>query len=399
MRVLIQKHPVVILVGLAVMILLVWGFWPQAILVEVHTVKSGPMTLSIEEEGRTRVIDRYVVSAPVDGVACRVQLNVGDSVTKDQQLLSIAPLQSQVLDLRSRAQAKANAAAAESALSAAKEQVILAASEQQLMQKELERIKPLLDKNLISKDKFDKAETKLNSTSAALRSAKFNVEVVKYELEAAKMMLDYSLDSDTGQSPETVPVRSPIYGKILKVAHECEGPVRTGDPLLEIGDPSALEIEVDVLSADAVKIQPGMKVILERWGGDQALKAQVRVIEPIGTTKTSALGVEEQRVLVISDITSPSEQWERMGDGYRIEAKFILWHEERVLQVPESSLFRYQDGWALFVVENRRALLRQVEIGQRNGLSAQVLSGIKSGDQIVNHPNSDIDHNARVSGR
>ena len=193
----------------------------------------------------------------------------------------------------------------------------------------------------------------------------------KVRLEAARTALQYSAAVDSGEPVEQVPVRSPIDGKILKVVRECEGPVRTGDPLLEVGDPSALEVEVDVLSADAVKIKPGMKVLFDRWGGDKPLEGLVRVVEPVGFTKISALGVEEQRVLIICDFTSPAEKWQRLGDGYRVEARFILWHEDSVLQVPASSLFRYKEGWAVFVVENHHAERRVVKVGQRNGLVAR----------------------------
>ena len=196
-----------------------------------------------------------------------------------------------------------------------------------------------------------------------------------------------------------MPVRSPINGKILKIDHECEGPVRTGEPLLEVGDPSALEIEVDVLSADAVKIKPGMKVLFDRWGGEQPLDGNVRNIEPVGFTKISALGVEEQRVLIISDFTSPADLWQRLGDGYRVEARFILWYEDNVLQVPASSLFRYQDGWAVFVIEGKHAKRREVIVGQRNGLIAQVLEGVIEGEVVINHPSDEVENDRRVKVR
>ena len=169
--------------------------------------------------------------------------------------------------------------------------------------------------------------------------------------------------------------------------------------LLEVGDPTVLEIEVDVLSADAVKIKPGMKVLFERWGGEQPLEGVVRIIEPVGFLKISALGVEEQRVLIISDFTSPAEQWQRVGDGYRVEARFVLWHEDDVLQVPASSLFRYKDGWAVFAVENNHAKRRVVKVGQRNGLTAQILEGVNEGEQVVNHPSDDVDDGRRVKQR
>lgn len=395
MRDLLRKHPVITLTALLVIALLVWGFWPQPVYVEIVTTKYAPLTIDIEEEGRTRVIDRYIISAPVDGVACRVELNVGDSVEQGEVLLGITPMASSVLDPRSRAQAEAKVSAAEAALQAAREQARAAASSAQLSSNELKRLLPLLEKKLISRDDYEKAETAVQTSTAAKRSADFSVDVAKHELQAAESVLNYTAGNSSDPS-ESVAVRSPVKGRILKVVHECEGPVLTGDPLLEVGEPSALEVEVDVLSADAVKIKPGMQVLFDRWGGEQPLEGKVRNIEPVGFTKVSALGVEEQRVLVISDFTSPAEQWQRLGDGYRIEARFILWHEDNVLQVPASSLFRYKDGWAVFVVAGKRALRREVKVGQRNGLHAQILTGLESGETVINHPGDDIENGIRV---
>jgi len=394
----LRKHPAIAVTAVLIIALLVWGFWPQAVFVEAIAVKRAPLTVTIEEEGRTRVIDRYIISAPVDGVACRVQLDVGDPVAQGQVLLGITPLESQVLDPRSRAQAEAQVSAAESALEAAKQQASAAKAAAQLATTELKRLRPLLEKGVISRDAFDKAVTEVQTTTAAERSADFNVEVARYELQAARTVLEYT--AGTKHEPaERVPVHSPITGKILKLVRECEGPVRTGEPLLEVGDPSVLEVEVDVLSADAVKIKPGMKVMFDRWGGDEPLQGVVRIIEPAGFTKISALGVEEQRVLVISDFTSAAEQWQRLGDGYRVEARFILWHEDDVLQVPASSLFRYQHGWAVFVIEDKRAKHRVVEVGQRNGLIAQIVKGLEQGETVINHPGDDVEDNTRIKPR
>ena len=398
----LRKHPVISSILVLVVILLIWGFWPQPVFVEAIEAKLAPLTITIEEEGRTRVVDRYVISAPVDGVACRQQLDVGDEVTQGQVLLGITPLESQVLDPRSRAQTTAQVAAAESALHAAEQQAEAAEASAKLAVIELERLKPLVNKGVISTDAYDKAATQVETTAAAQRSADFQIEVARYELQAAKSVLEYTTAdrlAAKGEPAERIPVVSPIDGRVLKVTRECEGPVRTGDSLLEVGDPTALEIEVDVLSADAVKIKPGMKVLFERWGGDQPLEGVVRLIEPVGFTKISALGVEEQRVLVISDFTSPAEQWQRVGDGYRVEAKFILWHKDDVLQVPASSLFRFKEGWAVFVVENHHAKRRVVEVGQRNGLTAQILDGVSEGEGVVNHPGDDVEDGVRVKDR
>jgi len=393
---LLRKHPVITIASLIIIGLLIFGFWPQPVKVEAVAVKRAPMTVTIEEEGRTRVIDRYVISAPVDGVACRVQLDVGDPVSQGEMLLSVSPLKSPVLDQRSLAQARARVAAAESSLLAAREHAIAAKAAAQLAVTDEARLKPLLKEKLVPREIYDKAVTQVQTSAAARRSADFNVEVAKYELEAAKTMLHYS---DPGVKAERVPVYSPINGRILKVAHECEGPVRTGDPLLEVGNPEALEVEVDVLSADAVKIKPGMQVLFDRWGGEGLLQGVVRTVEPVGFTKISALGVEEQRVLVICDFTSPQEKWQRLGDGYRVEARFVLWQEDNVLQVPASSLFRYRDGWAVFVIENGRAKRRGIKIGQRNGLAAQIMEGLQPGETVINHPGDEVENGLRVKVR
>ena len=399
MRLPLRNHPWILAVSLLVLALLVWGFWPRPVLVELVTAQRAPLTVTIEEEGRTRVIDRFIISAPVDGVACRVQLDVGDSVEQGQTLLSISPLESRVLDPRSEAEAKARVAAAKSALLAAEQQADAARASATFYRNEIKRLKPLAEQGVISKGAFDKAQMDVLTADATLRSAKHAVEVTRYEMEAAETALKYSAGTMTGDPSVRVPVKSPITGKILQMPHECEGPVTTGQELLVVGDPALLEVVVDLLSADAVKVKPGSKVYFDRWGGDEPLEGRVRTIEPFGFTKISALGVEEQRVNVIADFVSPKEQWQRLGDGYRVEARFVVWHGDQVLQVPASSLFRVNEGWALFVVEGRHARLREVKVGQRNGLIAQILEGVKEGEVVVNHPSDEVADGVRITER
>jgi HlyD family secretion protein len=396
MLALLRQHPFIALLSVLVIALLVAGFWPQPIVVTTVEVKHAPLTITIEEEGRTRLIDRYVIAAPIDGVTCRNNLDVGDAVSEGQVLLHISPLASQALDARSRAHAKAQIAAANSAKQAAVAQAQAAETAAQLAATELARLQKLIDKRLIAQDIFDRAQAEANSSMAALRSAKFNVNVADHELEAAQTLLQYSANTQDNLIVERIPVRSPITGKVLKVNHECESPVRTGDLLLEVGDPSALEVEVDVLSIDAVKIQPGIKVLFERWGGNGALEGIVRIVEPIAFTKVSALGVEEQRVLIIADFSSAADKWQRLGDGYRVDAQFILWQQDQILQIPTSSLFRYKDQWSVFVVDNNRAKRRLVKIGQRNGLAAQVLEGLAAGEQLIAYPDESIEEGVRI---
>ncbi|WP_178861441.1 efflux RND transporter periplasmic adaptor subunit [Thiomicrorhabdus cannonii] len=398
----VRNHPGILITGLLITGLLIWGFWPQAVLVESAIVKRAPLTVTIEEEGRTRVIDRYVISAPINGMTCRMHLKVGDDVARGHELLGITPLESPVLDARSRAQAEAQVQAASAALLAAKEQARAAAASAQLAEDKYRRYGPLIEKGLVSQEVFDQAKTAALTAAASKRSADFAVKVAQYELQAAQTALSYS-GADSKQtkalSLERVAITSPIDGKILKVSRECEGPVTVGESLLEVGDPTALEVEVDVLSPDAVKIKPGMKVLFDRWGGDEPLEGRVRRIEPVGFTKVSALGVEEQRVLVISDFVSPAEKWQRLGDGYRVEAKFILWHEDQVLQIPSSALFRYENGWAVFTIENGLAKRQMVTLGQRNGLTAQVLTGLSEKQIIINHPSDAVEDGVRIKIR
>jgi HlyD family secretion protein len=399
MRLPLTKHPGILAISVLVIGLLVWGFWPRPVLVELVEAQRAPLTVTIEEEGRTRVIDRFIISAPVDGVACRVQLDVGDKVQAGQTLLSISPLESRVLDPRSRAEAEARVAAARSALELARQQADAAGASANFQRSEIKRLKPLAEQGVISSGAFDRAQMDLLTAEATLRSANHGVEVARYEQQAAETALKYSAGTVTGDPAIRVPVKSPITGKILQMPHECEGPVTTGQELLVVGNPSLLEVVVDLLSADAVKVNPGMKVHFDRWGGDGTLEGRVRTVEPFGFTKISALGVEEQRVNVIADFVSPKEDWQRLADGYRVEARFVIWEDEDVLQVPASSLFRLNDGWALFLVENGRARQRVVKIGQRTGLVAQILEGVEEGDKVVNHPSDEVADGVRITER
>jgi HlyD family secretion protein len=377
-------------------IVLFLGFQPQPRLVDLAVVRSAPLQVSVEEEGKTRVIDRYEVVAPVAGTTCRTDLDVGDRVNKDQPLISIRPLQSQALDPRSRAQAEARVAAAEAALQSAEQTAASAAAESELASKELARLRPLAKQGHVAQDSLDQAATRVRSSRALQRSADFAVDVARHELDAARTTLQFTGAEPVPNPTEIVQVRSPVDGRVLKVHQECEGVVERGQPLLEIGDTASLEVETDVLSADAVRIKPGMRVLFERWGGDAPLEGRVRRVEPVGFTKISALGVEEQRVLVISDITSPTDIWRDLGDGYRVESRFILWQTDDVLQIPASALFRLDGEWAVFVVQDDRAVSRRIGVGRRNGLSAQITEGLEAGERVITHPDKTLGDGVRI---
>lgn len=395
----IPKHSGLIGLGVVSVIALVFGFLPQARWVDVATVTNGALQVAVEEEGKTRVIDRYVISAPVAGFARRIELEVGDAIKQGQVLLDLDPLRPHVLDARSRAEAKARVAASKAALQAAKQNAHAAKADAELSQIDYLRIKDLRKSFQVSEEQEDQAAAKARASKATQRSAEFAVEVARHELEAAQTALLYSAAKQSDKAAEHVDITAPINGSVLKVYRDSEGVVAAGQPLIEVGNPKALEVEVDVLSADAIKIKPAMRVVFERWGGEQALEGRVRLIEPVGFTKVSALGVEEQRVLVITDITSDPKQWQRLGDGYRVEAKFILWEADNVLRIPVSALFRYRDGWAVFVRNNGRAQRRLIQVGQRNGLTAQVLDGLAEGETVIIYPDDTIDDGRRVKLR
>jgi HlyD family secretion protein len=387
------------LLAVAAVAALVWGFRPQPVAVEIGSVTRAPLAVTVEEEGRTRVRDRFEISAAVAGFVRRLELDVGDTVAKGQVVAELEPLRSTVLDPRARAEAEARVASAEYAVQAAEQHAAAVAAEAARARNEFERRRKLCESGCISKEELDTAELLARRTAAERRSADFAIEVARFELEAARTALRYSAADPSAVPPEHVQVRAPVAGRVLRLARRSEGVVQAGETLIEIGDPGALEVEVDVLSSDAVRIAPGTLVRLSRWGGDADLLARVRVVEPAGFTKVSALGVEEQRVWVIADITSPPEQWERLGDGYRVEAAFVLWQGEDVLQVPAGALFRHEDGWAAFVVEGDHALRRAVSVGHRNADAAEVRDGLAPGERVILHPSNRVEDGTRVRER
>lgn len=374
------------------------GFAPRAVPVDLVEVRRGPLAVTVEEEGKTRVRERYLVSAPVAGYLRRIGVEAGDPVARGQVLAVIDPARSVALDPRTRAEASARESAARAALAAAEENARAAAATARLAQQERARAETLRQSNFVSEQALDNTRTAESQAQAAARAAEHNVRVARFELETARAALASSARLQGGAA-EALEVRAPVAARVLKLAHESEGAVVAGEPLLEIGDPDSLEVEVEVLSNHAVKLAPGSKVILDRWGGERSVAGRVRVVEPSGFTKISALGVEEQRVRVIVDFSAPREAWKRLGDGYRVEARFVLWEGENVLQVPTSALFRQGQGWAVFVLDGRRVRVAPVEVGQRAGLATEVLAGVAAGDRIVAHPDETIEDGVRVKPR
>jgi HlyD family secretion protein len=264
------------------------------------------------------------------------------------------------------------------------------------MEKRLERLKNLYAKGSIAKDQFDQIEAETKKGWAIQRSAKSAVNVSRSELERSKTLLQNFASDKKTASRNKVYVSSPVSGNIFRIYKESEGAVNVGEPLMEIGNSQSLEIRVEVLSSDAVKIKKGTAVFFKRWGGEGTLEGVVRVVEPSGFTKISSLGVEEQRVLIIADITSPAEMWLALGDGYRLEAHFVIWEGKNILQIPGSALFRSGKDWAVFVGEKGKARQRILKIGQRNGLTAEIISGLQEREKVIVHPDDSVCNGIRI---
>ncbi len=331
---------IIIAVAVAVILLIAYGFLPRAVPVDAAKASRGSMSVTVDEEGKTRVKEKYVISAPVSGFMRRIRLEAGDAVKKGQVVVELEPLRSSVLDPRSRAEAEAAVLSAEAALKASEENSQRAAAEAEYAKANLVRIKKLFEQGYVSRDEMEHAEAEAKRTEAGRLSAEAAVKVARFELDKARSVLQYSAGEGGVNIGRAVALRSPVNGRILKLHRESEGVVNSGDALIDIGDPDNLEVRVEVLSADAVKIKAGTAVLIKRWGGEPALSGMVRIIEPAGFTKLSSLGVEEQRVVVIADITSVHEGKKSLGDGYRVEVSFVIWEGKDVLQIPASALFR-----------------------------------------------------------
>lgn len=352
--------------------------------------------MTADDEGETRVRDRYLVSAPVAGRLLRIELEPGDPVKRGAVVAALLPAPPALLDARSRAEATAAVEAARAALGRARAERERARGLRDRARSDLERHRSLAASGIVSPEALEMRETEARAAEEALRAAEFAVRTAEQELERARAVL---LQFTGGAPGRAVELRSPVDGVVLKRLRESEAVVPAGEPLLELGDPRRLEIVSDLLSADAVKVRPGQVVLIEQWGGERALRGRVRRVEPSGFMKVSALGVEEQRVNVIVDFEEPAEAWEALGDGYRVEVRIVVSEAPEAVKVPTSSLFRRGEEWAVFAVQGGRARVRAVEVGRRNGLEAEVLSGLTAGERVVVHPADTLRDGARVSPR
>lgn len=429
----------------------VYGFMPKPIQVDTAAVSRGVLSVTVAEDGKTRVRDRFVISSPLEGRLHRIKVRAGDLVSIPvaaqrladkpddrkpaddhgnaspesiatsfspgsspvSELAIIDPIGPRLLDSRQIAQAELRVKALESALlsaSATKAKLDVAREWAKL---DLDRRVGLSGKGANTKQELEDAQMLLRSRTEELNSAKFAEQTATYELELARAAL---LRSKPLAPEETAKwelrLYSPIDGLVMKVLQKSETIVQQGTPLLEVGDPRDLEIDIEVLSTDAVKIRPGQVVRLKHWGGEKPLLAHVRLVEPSGYLKLSALGVEEQRVHVIAQFDTPYAERPTLGDGYRVEAEIVIWEKDDVLKVPTGALFRENgasqaassdkpatDIWAVFVVENGLAVKRRIEVGRRNGLEAEVLNGLNENDLVIVHPSDRIQDQIQVLPR
>ncbi|PPI84577.1 RND transporter [Marinobacter maroccanus] len=372
---------------------------PDPVWVDLAPVTRGPMEITIKEEGKTRVRDRYVVSSPVAGYLHRVLLEVGDPVIPGELLTEVDPMPASTLDARSRAEAEAKAQSARSALNSTRQKVAAAEAEADLAVRELARLQALSDDHFVSDERLQQAKAAADRAKAILRSARFDEEVMAHELAAARTRLEVSAARANGDGAvERVPVRSPVNGSVLGIVRKSEGVIQAGEAILELGDPGALEVVVDVLSFDAVNLRPGIEARLTGWGGG-TLDAVVRRVEPVGFEDVSALGVEERRVQVVADITSPPDAWQSLGDGYRVDAEFLLWRSDIVLQVPESAIFVSDGQHQVFRVVDDRAVLTNVSVGRTNGFHTVIQDGLGEADRVVRHPDRQLEHGSQVRVR
>lgn len=358
----------------------------------------GPLRVTVDEEGKTRLKERYVISSPLAGDMQRIDLDEGDPIRAGQVLTTVTPLPAVFLDPRTRAQGQAEVNAAESRIAAAQERVRGARANAEYWRAELERTSRLVKSGDIAQSRHQQVQAEEQRATAALKEAEAAVESARAEMRRARAAIEQT-SPQRQPSSATVPITAPVGGRVLRMVRDSAGAVGVGEPLVEIGNAEAIDVEVEVLSPDAVKIRPGTEVLFTRWGGSTTLRGVVERIDPAGRTKISALGVEEQRVPVIALITSPESEWSGLGAGYRVEASFVIWESADALQIPSSAVFRHDGGSAVFVIDGNTARRRAVKVGQRAGLNVEILEGLTAGERIVAHPDTSITDGALIEPR
>lgn len=378
-----------VLAALVVGGLIIVSLMPKPVPVDVAAVGQGEMIVSVESEGVTRVRDLYTVAAPVSGRLQRIELEEGDILREGTVVARILPAP---VGPAEQTELEARIGSIEASEQSARANVEALTAQLGQARRERDRLKDLLDAGAVARRDLEQAELAVKNLEDQVEGAHFAVRSTAKQAEAAKAGRAYYGEGGGA----AVTVAAPASGSVLRVVEKSERVVMAGSPLLVVGDPKGLEILVDVLSTDAVRIEPGARIIIDGWGGEKPLEGIVRYIEPSAFTKISALGIEEQRVNVVGLF---SEYPDKLGDGYRVVARIVTWQGKDVLQVPSSALFRDGEGWAAFVVEEGIARKRSVTIGHRNSFDVEVLEGLKAGERVILHPSNQIQDGVEVEAR
>jgi HlyD family secretion protein len=368
---------------------------PKPLPVDAATARRGRLEVTVDEAARARVKDRFVVSAPLAGTLLRIGLRAGDPIEAGAPVARIVPPTPALLDARTRAEAEARVATAAAQQAQARAGATRAELARDRAEHEANDARRLEKTGALSEDQRERAELEARVRAEDVASARFAMQAADHEVGMARAALREVTGTPTGGGFE---VTSPAKGAVLRVQSPNGGAIAAGTPLVEIGDPRALEVVCDVLTADAVRIRPGAKVALERWGGDP-LAAHVRLVEPSAFTRLSALGVEEQRVSVVVDLDDPPAKWAALADGYRVEARIVVWEADDVVQVPSGAVFRRDGKWSAFAVRDGVAELRELTLGQRSGADVEVRAGLAAGEVVVVHPGDRVRAGARVAAR
>jgi HlyD family secretion protein len=376
-------------VGVIIGLLAMW-LRPNPVRVDVVKASRGPMRVTVDGEGKTRVRDRYVVAAPVAGRLRRIALRRGDKVVERQLVAEIEPLPLAPLDPRQRAEATGRVRAAEDASAEADRIVDRYKASYEQARRDLKRNEVLARDGVISRQEVEESETAVATALRDYEAVRSRAERAAHDVEVARAAL---LAINRSPAASIVKVEAPTNGSVLRVLEESERVLSAGAPLLELSNPSSLEVVIELLSTDAVKVSPSATVFIENWGGPKVLEARVSLIEPSAFTKVSALGIEEQRVNVIAELADIETA---LGDGYRVEGKVVIWETRDALRVPVSALFRRGESWSLFRVENGVARIDQVEIGHLTSSEAEVTSGLEEGAEVITHPSKDLSDGTRV---
>lgn len=389
---------------IALVALLIFAFLPERLKVDLVKVTKGDLLVTLEGEGKTRIHDIYVVSTPIDGRITRIESEPGDLVTAGKTVIAnMYPANPQFLDKRSEIQAKADVDGAIAALALANARVKQASAQLEFDLSDFKRTEELYKKHSVSESGIERARLRIKTLRAELVTAESNQKVMLSRLDAAKARLLQPDESDLAVGRDDqhcqICIHSPVDGRVLRILHKSESIVPVGTPLVEIGNPKDLEIKIEMLSTNAVLVKVGDEALIKRWGGKVDINAVVRIIEPSGFTKISALGVEEQRVNVILSFTDSVEKWKTLGDAFRVEAAIIINRVNSVIKIPLSALFRQDEQWSVFKVVDNVAELQSVSVGERNDRFAEIKTGLQVDDLIISHPGNSVEAGIKVEKR